>query len=167
VRIPRFWAVVEGSGTDPHGERFFRRVWGWSMSSAAEALDVAHEHLQSALASIRPGPRPGRYYPRAPLREPILDEVIVDGEQVLVLTRNRYGAEILNTDRVLIADVDLPELEEPTAGGLLRRMFRRSPTPAEPMGSHQSGPGRHRLSHSVRTPGIRHRGRRARVVGPW
>jgi hypothetical protein len=62
-----------------------------------------------------------------------LDEVIVDGEQVLVLTRNRYGAEILNTDRILIADVDLPELEEPTSDGLLRRMFRRSSTPADPV----------------------------------
>jgi hypothetical protein len=125
VRIPRFWAVAEGSGTGPQGERLFRRAWGWSMSSAADALDVAHEQLRSALARVRLGARVGGYYPRTPLREPILDELILDGEQVLAVTRNRYGAEVLNTDHILIADVDLPEMREPMAGGLLRRLFRR------------------------------------------
>jgi hypothetical protein len=125
MRIPRFWAVAEGSGTGPQGERLFRRAWGWSMSSAADALDVAHEQLRSALARVGLGARVGGYYPRAPLREPILDELVVDGEQVLAVTRNRYGAEVLNTDRILIADVDLPEARGPMAGGTLRRWFRR------------------------------------------
>jgi hypothetical protein len=136
MRIPRFWAVAEGSGTGPQGERLFRRAWGWSMSSAADALDVAHEQLRSALARVGLGARVGGYYPRTPLREPILDEVTVDGEQVLAVTRNRYGAEVLNTDRILIADVDLPEMHKATAGGLLRRLFRRRTAetgpPAEP-----------------------------------
>jgi hypothetical protein len=103
------------------------------MSSAAEALAVAHEQLRSALTNVRSGARLGGYYPRTPLREPILDERVVDGEQVLVVTRNRYGAEILNTDRILIADVDLPELAAPTAGNVLRRMFRRPPARADPL----------------------------------
>jgi hypothetical protein len=131
VRIPRFWAVTEGSGTGPRGERLFRRVWGWSMSSAADALDVAHEQLRVALSRVGLGERVGGYYPRTPLREPILDELVLDGEQVLAITRNRYGAEVLNTDRVLIADVDLPRMREPTAGGFLRRLFgRRTAEPA-------------------------------------
>jgi hypothetical protein len=125
VRIPRFWARTEGTDTGPDGNFLYRQVWGWSMASAADALAVAQERLRSVLADIRSGTKIGSYYPRVPLREPILDEIVVDGEQVLVVTRNRYGAEILNTDRVLIADVDLPELEERPAGGLLRRLFRR------------------------------------------
>lgn len=124
MRIPRFWVAVEGSGLGPRGEQLFRRVWGWSMSSVAEARAVAHEQLRAALATIRSGTRVGGYYPRVPLREPILDEHIVDGEQAIVVTRNRYGAEVLNTDQVLIADIDLPDLQEPP--GLLRRMFRRT-----------------------------------------
>jgi hypothetical protein len=96
------------------------------MSSAADALDVAHEQLRKALATIRTGKREGPYYPRVPLREPILDELVIDGEQAYVITRNRYGADVLNTDRVLIADIDLPELETRPGGGLLRRLFRRS-----------------------------------------
>jgi hypothetical protein len=101
------------------------------MSSAAEALDVAQERLRTALANIRLGVRGQHYYPRAPLREPILDELIVDGEQALVVTRNRYGAGVLNTDRVLIADVDIPELMKP-GPGLLRRLFGRSTPEPDP-----------------------------------
>lgn len=89
---------------------------GGSTTSAADAVVVAHGQLRSALANLRSGPRSGGYYPRTPLLEPILEEFKVDGEQVLAVTRNRYGAEILNTDRLLIADVDLPELEGTTAG---------------------------------------------------
>src|SRR5215216_3653395 len=103
MRIPRFWVAVHGSDTGPDGKRLYRRAWGWSMSSAAEAADVAHRQLRSALTSLRSGTRVGGYYPRVPLREPILDELLVDGEQALAVTRNRYGADILNTDRLLIA----------------------------------------------------------------
>jgi hypothetical protein len=104
------------------------------MSSTADALAVAQDRLRTALVSVRSGERRGGYYPRTPLREPILDELTIDGEQVVIVTRNRYGAEILTTDRVLIADVDLPELEQLPAGGLLRRLFRRSEddAPVEP-----------------------------------
>jgi len=123
--------VVEGSDTGLHGERRFRRAWGWSLSSAADALAVAQEQLRSALATVRSGARSGGYYPRKPLREPILDERLVDGEQAIVVTRNRYGAEILNTDRLLIADIDLPELERRTARGILRRLFRRTTADAD------------------------------------
>lgn len=95
------------------------------MSSTADALDVARAQLRSALTNVRSGARVGGYYPRTPLREPILDELIHDGEQLLAVTRNRYGADILNTDRILIADIDLPDLPEPARGGLLKSLFRR------------------------------------------
>lgn len=130
MRIPRFWAAVDGSDTGPQGRRF-RRAWGWSQTSTAEALAVAQERLRAALASVRSGTRVGGYYPRTPLREPIIDETLVDGEQAYAVTRNRYGAEVLNTDRVLIADVDLPSPE--SSPGLFRRLFRRS-APEEPGG---------------------------------
>jgi hypothetical protein len=104
------------------------------MSSVAEAREVAYEHLRTVLANIRSGTRTGGYYPRAPLREPILNELMVDSEQALVVTRNRYGAEILNTDRILIADIDLPGLAERVARNLLRRLFGRSSAGPHPAG---------------------------------
>lgn len=127
MQVPRFWATAGGSVRGADGRRYLRDAWGWSMSSAAEALEVAQQRVQALLADPRPTRSPGGYYPRVPLREMILDEVLIEGEQALVITRNRYGAEILNTDRVLIADIDLPELAdeaEPVAGGgLLSRLF--------------------------------------------
>lgn len=128
VRIPKFWAAVEGSEGGPR----YRRVWGWSMSSAADALAVAQERLRAVLAELRSGTKVGGYYPRVPLREPILDEILVDGEQALVVTRNRYGAEVLNTDRVLIADVDISELDHPAGGSFLRRLFKRPTAETDP-----------------------------------
>ena len=132
MQIPRFWAVAEGSGTGPAGERRFRRLWGWSMSSAEEALAVAAERLRAAMISVGSSERKGSYYPRVPLREPILDELTIDGEQAVVLTRNRYGAEILNTDRLLIADIDIPELDRRRGGRVLGRLFRRSQAADDP-----------------------------------
>jgi hypothetical protein len=143
LRIPRFWAAAEGSGPGPHGELRFRRVWGWSMASLADAGAVAQEQLRNALASLRTGVRVGGYYPRVPLREPILHELMVAEEQALVVTRNRYGAEVLNTDRILIADIDLPELERKREG-VLRRLFRRS-TP-EPEAAGEPAPVVERLA---------------------
>ncbi len=102
------------------------------MWSAVEASGVARERLWSTLANLRTNTRAERYYPRVPLREPILDELSIDGEQFLAVTRNRYGAEILNTDRLLIADVDLPELERNRGHRTWRRLSRQpSPPPGE------------------------------------
>ena len=95
------------------------------MSSVEEAFAVAEQRLRAALTDLRSGKRIGSYYPRVPLREAILDELTADGEEIVVVTRNRYGAEVLNTDRLLIADIDLPELEFATAGGLFGRLFGR------------------------------------------
>jgi len=134
MRIPRFWAVADGSEVGPRGDRIYRRAWGWSTSSMADAFAVAQERLQTTLANVRSGVRADSYYPRTPSREPILDELIVDGDAVIAITRNRYGAEILNTDRVLIADVDLLDLDKRTGGSLLRRLFGRSKVDAEPQG---------------------------------
>ena len=58
------------------------------------------------------------YYPRMPLREPVLEEVeAASGALLGVVTRNRMGCEVLCTDLLFIADVDVPELEDATARG--------------------------------------------------
>lgn len=50
----------------------------------------------------------GGYYPRAVLREELLEEVHDDsGTLAAAVRRNRYGAEVLSLDALLIADVDL------------------------------------------------------------
>lgn len=77
------------------------------------------------------------YYPQRQLPEELLEEVHGDsGELIAGVTRNRYGAAILNTDALLITDVDLRipsqrqvRREQPEGGrhggGLLGRLFGR------------------------------------------
>jgi hypothetical protein len=126
MQIPRFWAKDEGADVDPSGRRWHLTMWGWSSTSVAEAAQVARERLAQALEKVRRGERlAGGYYPRLPLREEILRTVQHDGVDIAVVTRNRYGAEVLNTDRVLIADVDR-DLEPPAAGlDVVREVGRR------------------------------------------
>jgi hypothetical protein len=126
VKIPRFWAKEEGGDVDPSGRRWHLTMWGWSSTSVADAAQVARERLTLALDKVRRGDRlGGGYYPRVPLREEILQTVRHDGADVAVITRNRYGAQVLNTECVLIADVDR-DLEPRTAAvDVIREVGKR------------------------------------------
>jgi len=115
--IPQHWTTAEEDVQTPDGRRLALRVWGWSARSMAEAADVARDRAAELVQRLREGGplRRDSYYPRLPLREEVLSEVR-DGEGTLVaaVTRNRYGAQVLNTDRLLIADVDSPDAERRT-----------------------------------------------------
>ncbi|HIZ34211.1 MAG TPA: hypothetical protein H9815_00400 [Candidatus Ruania gallistercoris] len=145
--LPRFWTDATGQARSPDGKELFLRLYGWSTSSIAEAAQVARQRLAEATAAVRSGREltRGGYYPRTPLREEILTEVTGDDDELIAaITRNRYGAEVLNTDAVLIADVDLPhpsvrearqhrrtrQAGPPTEPkrGLFSRLFRRAST---------------------------------------
>lgn len=114
MRIPRYWtrsrAVRAG-----HKDRLLLQTWGWSDTSAAAALEHAEQRLHALLQRVRDRGdlrHAGAYYTNGerPLREEIIDEQPAgtpDG--TAVVTRNRYGAAVLNTARLLFIDVDLPE----------------------------------------------------------
>ncbi|GGL45685.1 hypothetical protein H9L10_11905 [Phycicoccus endophyticus] len=165
MEVPQHWVRVEGFS--PHlGRRGGTiAVWGWSAESDADAEEVGRSRLAETLARIEREGRlpPGHgYYPRTPLREPVLDEVRSPAGDLLgVVTRNRMGCEVLCTDRLLIADIDVPELLEDVrparrrgrAGGgvtaFLRRLVlgREDPTPMTPSGEDASG-----LDHPAAAP---------------
>ena len=78
MELPQHWTTVDGFSPHlgEHGGTL--TVWGWSTESEADAARVARERLAEALARIAVEGRlpPGRgYYPRMPLREPVLEEV--------------------------------------------------------------------------------------------
>lgn len=141
--IPRFWTTADDHVPGPHGLDLALRVWGWSTTSVADAAAVAADRLAQIRQKAAAGEdlASAKYYPRLPLREETLAEVTgPDGALLAVVTRNRYGAEVLNTDALLIADVDLPEGADPgsggvvSGGGLLGRLFgrRQEDRPAVP-----------------------------------
>ncbi len=114
--IPPYWSKATGSAQDPAGRRYALRVWGWSAKDVAEAASLARQRLAEACARVAAGALRDQayFYGKAPLREEIVREV---GEQGIV-TRNRYGALVLNTARVPFIDVDAPSSGR-RSGGLL------------------------------------------------
>lgn len=111
--LPRFWAhrnrVVD---LPDHEDRpdWDLTVWGSSNLSQADAERDADERLAALIAAGGPG-RMDRlwYYPDRRLPEAVVREIHDGDELIGVITRNRYGAEVLNTDALFITDVDLPE----------------------------------------------------------
>ena len=116
MELPQHWTTVDGFSPHLGDHGGTLTVWGWSTESEADAERVARERLAEALARIAVEGRlpPGRgYYPRMPLREPVLEEVEAGSGALLgVVTRNRMGCEVLCTDLLFIADVDAPGLDD-------------------------------------------------------
>jgi hypothetical protein len=65
-----------------------------------------------------------------PLREERLKEFECPGaDGYAVITRNAYGCQVLNTERAMFVDIDLPEPAKPAGGasGWLKRLFGGRP----------------------------------------
>lgn len=107
--IPRFWASRTTTVPTRRRGEVPVDVWGWSDRSREDALSRAELRARDLAARGIEDARAAEYYPGRPVREEILEEVRdEDGALLAVITRNRCGTTVLNTDAVLIADVDLP-----------------------------------------------------------
>ncbi|MGY5765739.1 hypothetical protein ACXET9_11110 [Brachybacterium sp. DNPG3] len=139
--LPRYWARHREVVTTSEGDRLDLTMSGCSSISVEDAQRDADERFRRIVAEG--GPRrwtkDREYYPDRRQPEELLEEIRdEDGALVAALTRNRYGAVVLNTDAVLITDIDLPgePRRTPPAGdrtpvaarperrpGLLNRLF--------------------------------------------
>jgi hypothetical protein len=109
MRIPPYWAKEEYTGPGRNGIQQTFTATGWSFRSQAEAIENAQERARRISENLRRDEEPGDYeYLDRPLREEIVDSLDRGGEEVAKITRNRYGALVLNTARVCFADVDFP-----------------------------------------------------------
>lgn len=110
--LPRHWAVHRETVDLPGRGELDLALWGWSADSPAEAERHARQRWQEVVdrgGPVRGGEATEEYYPRRHLPEEILEEIHDEhGVLVAAVTRNRYGAEVLNTDLLLICDVDFP-----------------------------------------------------------
>jgi hypothetical protein len=127
MRVARFWAraQVEEDG-------YARGAWGGSDISPEDAQAIAAQRARTMVAEVLAADDPGLHhyeYQRHDLPEPIVQEVEdSNGARIAAITINRYGANVLNTARLVFVDVDLPE-QQNGSGGLLGKLFGRK-TPA-------------------------------------
>lgn len=111
--IPPYWAKETGEFFTAEGRTRHLAVWGWSDQGPAAARMEAAERLQRLGERVLAGRELQREYAYGsrPLREEIVETLGgKSGEPSAIVTRNRYGALVLNTARVLFLDVDLPKL---------------------------------------------------------
>lgn len=127
MQIFRYWARAgmdrEGRPVEPGGG--VTEATGWSDTSPAEAEAMARERAARFAQWLRESP--GRPYHKygyldRPLREPILEEIMRDDARIAALTRTTYGAVVLNTARLFIADIDDRPVSPLRA---LRRLWNR------------------------------------------
>ncbi len=103
---------------------------GWSNESLDAARRQAIETAQKVAIWIASGKAERRHYlyGERPLPEPVIREFSKDA----VVTRNAYGALVLNTSRLMFIDVDHPEEapSAPGASGFLSSLFgKKAPEP--------------------------------------
>lgn len=124
--------------------RYFIRVkhdigrisaWGWSESSQSEAQQNAEARLQRILASLRRNAFDHGLQRYPYISDDVICEFVVDrvknglGQEIGVVSRNAYGALVLNVSNVLIIDIDIEtKVRKP---GLVARLFGKRAVSAD------------------------------------
>ena len=127
MHFAKYWVKGSHSGTESSGRPMEFQCWRWSDLSEE---DATHQARQSARELAERHAR-GESFPESygfsdrPLREEVVREIDnPEGQLCGVITRNAYGCLVLNTDRVMFVDVDIPELEKSAPNpGFFARLF--------------------------------------------
>ncbi|MGC8742050.1 MAG: hypothetical protein ACP5UB_11420 [Candidatus Sumerlaeaceae bacterium] len=132
LRVPRYWARCEREVVGAGGTVYQLVKYGVSDKSHEEAQREAERLLDALVARVlgRESLDHYAYSTRMPLREELIQELRRDGNLLGFVTRNSYGALVLNTAQVMFVDIDCPQPKP--RGGLLRRLFGKSEPAGDP-----------------------------------
>lgn len=131
--IPRFWSRASSQAVTPDGRTVRFHVWRGSRSDPAQAQALAHEAVGRIAERIQRGAGfPEKYsYGDRPLREEVVREIVgagTDDDPDAALTRNSYGAVVLNAAHAFFIDVDVPGSEP---GSQSQHQHQPEPQPAQ------------------------------------
>ncbi|MBL4846731.1 MAG: hypothetical protein JKY65_14510 [Planctomycetes bacterium] len=122
MRIPKFWQRASQQTQTPAGHSWLLSAWGWSDESDEAASASAQERLKAQASAVAAGRAPDRY-PYAMGERPLREEVLDRPCEGTVITRNAYGARILNTEQVAFVDVDFAPPKAKAKAGFFASLF--------------------------------------------
>lgn len=132
MKIPKYWAKGIQTAQGADGKTVTFTCWRWSEMSVDDARLAANSRAKELAWKLANGQKLDRYsYGERPLREEIT-EAITDGggRELALVTRNGYGALVLNAARAMFIDIDFEE--EKQKGSLVRGLFgpgeKKAPT---------------------------------------
>lgn len=107
MKIPKYWAK-KSLQVHSHPSITETSCWGYSLESMREAEKMAEEKVMKAAERLSLGKMPDSYfYSDRPMREEIIEEkVYPESGESYVITRNSYGALVLNSAKVMFVDID-------------------------------------------------------------
>lgn len=132
MKIPRYWAKSSQSVQQPGGRPYQVVIWQWSDASVSEAQRKAADRVREITDKIHAGQQLNRYgYGERPLREEIVHGVDnASGSEVAIVTRNLYGALVLNAVNAMFIDIDFTDkgTSGSTGGGFSWGIGKRAPS---------------------------------------
>lgn len=125
MEISKYWHKEKRTARDHYGRTFDLTSWGGSSQSPGDAKAKSLKKIERWTFLLSGGEKLEEYeYASGQLREELIEEIVgSDGTLIGAVTRNRYGALVLNAATVLIADIDVPR---PGLMDWLRSLFGRS-----------------------------------------
>jgi hypothetical protein len=134
MNIPRYWSKGSYSAQNPRGKQFTFTCWRGSDVSQDDAHQQAQDAAQRVALKLAAGQPLDRYgYGARALREEIIQPIkAANGKEIALISRNSYGALVLNAARVMFVDIDFPKKKTSTlVGWLIRSLQKPSVTQEE------------------------------------
>lgn len=124
MKIPKYWAQASQSVQDEEGQWLKLAAWRWSDASTDEARQLAQARVQEIVAKVQRGETLNRYsYGERPLREETIQAInSTENKELGIITRNAYGALVLNATQAMFIDIDF---EEEGVGSSLAAQLRK------------------------------------------
>ena len=104
MKLYRYWTVDEAELQLPDGSLQKSRIFGHSNESPEDAAANAAQNRRLIQARLAGDPSAGdEWYDT---REVVREEIVRSLNEKNIITRNRYGALILNSETLVIVDID-------------------------------------------------------------
>jgi hypothetical protein len=131
MKIPKYWAQGVQSAKGLDGRNYMFSCWQWSNVSVADAQQQANARALGLVQRLANDEDLDRYsYGDRPLREEIRQAVTNrQGKEIALVTRNAYGALVLNAAQAMFIDIDFPGKGTGNAAPLKRLFGGAQPDP--------------------------------------